>query len=45
MEMLGTIRVPKNMSLLKSNLPQKNYDTDKELEPKPKVEPEVQVEN
>lgn len=25
LEMLGTIRVPQNMSLLKSNLPEKNY--------------------
>lgn len=32
LEMLGTIRVPQNMSLLKSNLPEKNYQSDKEKE-------------
>lgn len=27
--MLGTIRLPQNMKMLKSNLPESNYETDK----------------
>lgn len=27
--MLGTIRLPQNLKLLKSNLPESNYDTDR----------------